>query len=248
MTRALPLPDSKKLYEVCEATWPPASITRHGAWTIREGQGAGQRVSAATEDWPTTEADLPCAEAAMRALGQNPIFMIREGEDALDAMLAAHGYEIVDPVNIYAIPVAELTGEKAEPVSGFAVWPPLTIMKELWAEGGIRHARLGVMERAEGPKTGLLGRSNDKPSGVAYVGIHDGIAMLHALEVSPKLRRTGTARNLLRIAAHWAADQGATVFSLIVTQGNHAANPLYASLGMRLQGHYHYRRKPLTHG
>lgn len=37
-------------------------------------------MSSATEDWPVTEADLPTAEAAMRALGQTPQFMVRDGE------------------------------------------------------------------------------------------------------------------------------------------------------------------------
>ncbi len=246
MTPPRHLPSPEKLYEVCEATWPPASMTRHGAWTIREGQGGGKRVSAATENWPTTEADLPAAEKAMRALGQQPMFMIREGEQALDKMLEAHGYEVVDPVNLYAIPIEDLTREPLPRVSGLTVWPPLNIMLELWQKGGVGPGRIAVMQRANGPKTGLLGRSDDHPAGVGFVAIHDGIAMAHALEVSPDMRRLGTASNMLRAAAIWAADHGATMFSLIVTQGNHAANPLYASLGMRLVGHYHYRIKPIV--
>ncbi len=247
MTPPSPLPDSRKLLEVCEATWPPAAQSQVGAWTIRKGAGGGQRVSAATEVWPTTEADLPAAEAAMRALGQNPIFMVREGEQHLDGILSAHGYEVVDPVNIYAIPVAELAAYKAPLTSGIPVWPPLAIMRDLWQAAGIGPARLKVMERAPFPKTALIGRTEDKPAGAAFVAIHDGVAMLHALVVAAHMRRKGTGRNMLIRAAHWAADQGAHTFALVVTRGNHAANPLYATLGMRLVGHYHYRRLPPTH-
>ena len=225
MTAPAPLPDARRLIEVCEATWPPAARSQVGAWTIRKGAGGGQRVSAATENWPTTEADLPAAEAAMRALGQRPLFMVREGEDHLDRMLAAHGYELNDPVNIYAMPVSELAAQQAPLTSGIPVWPPLAIMREIWAEAGIGPARLAVMARAPFPKTALIGRTEDKPAGVAFVA---------------------TGRNLLIRAAQWAAGEGAETFSLVVTRGNHAANPLYTALGMRLVGHYHYRRAPLT--
>lgn len=244
MTRPIQLPDDRKLYEVCEATWPPATATRHGAWTIREGGGGGKRVSSATETWPTTEADLATAEKAMRALGQVPIFQIRRGEEALDEILDHHGYDIVDPVNLYAIPVRELTGEKLPSGTVFTIWPPLQLMLETWAEGGIGPGRLAVMERACEPKTGLFVRVGQDPAGVGFAAIHDGIAMVHALHVPPEQRRRGAATLMLRGAAHWAASHGCDVLTLIVTQGNHAANPLYASLGMRLVGHYHYRWKP----
>ena len=72
------IPDIETLYGVIDATWAPAAMTQAGPWTIREGQGGGQRVSAATANGPVTEADLPQAEAAMRALGQTPLFGIDE--------------------------------------------------------------------------------------------------------------------------------------------------------------------------
>lgn len=248
MTAPASLPDAATLMRVCAATWPPASIRQQGAWTIREGQGGGQRVSAATENWPTTEADLATAEAAMCALGQTPLFQINDGQAALDEMLAHHGYELRDKVNIWAISTADLLTRKPPPVSAFTIWPPLAIMHELWAAAGTGPGRLAVMARATAPKTALLGRSNDQPAGVGFIAIHQGIAMLHALEVAPDLRRLGTARNMLTTAAHWAAGEGAEMFSLIVTQGNQGANLFYASLGMQHVGHYHYRKKLATNG
>ncbi|SMR81938.1 Acetyltransferase (GNAT) family protein [Aliiroseovarius halocynthiae] len=237
------LPTAEQLIEVCEATWPPAETNHVGAWVVRNGAGGGKRVSAATENWPTTEADLPTAEKAMRDIGMDPLFQIRAGDEHLDDMLEQHGYDIIDPVNIWVIPVSELTDEPLPPVSAFAIWPMLSIMTELWDEGGISEHRRAVMERADCPKTALLARTDDTPAGVGFVGIHNGIAMAHALHVDPKLRRMGTGQNLLKQAAKWAEEQGAEYLSLIVTQGNHAANPLYANLGMHLVGHYHYRVK-----
>jgi GNAT superfamily N-acetyltransferase len=243
-------PSANTLYETCEATWPPASTKPDGAWTIREGQGGGKRVSAATANWPVTEADLPAAEAAMRALGQVPLFQVREGEGELDDLLARHGYEIIDPVNLWVIPVAELTRTGPRPKVGttFATWPLLAIMPEIWEDGGIGPGRLAVMERVLTPKAGFINRQGDNPAGVAFTAIHDDIAMLHALHVLPAQRRKGAARALIIEAAFWAQAQGATWFSLIVTRGNHAANPLYAALGMSLVGHYHYRHKPPMEG
>jgi len=64
------------------------------------------------------------------------------------------------------------------------------------------------------------------------------------LEVVPNLRRQGTARNILRVAAVWAQDQGAKTLCLAVTKANANACALYASLGMVVVGTYHYRMKP----
>ena len=237
------LPSVDEIIEACEATWPPAETKRVGAWVIRDGAGGGKRVSAATENWPTTEADLPTAEKAMRDLSMDPLFQIRHGDEHLDDMLEKHGYDIIDPVNFWVIEASELTREELPPVSAFSIWPSLSIMNELWDAGGIGEARRAVMERADCPKTGLLARTDDKPSGVGFVGIHNDIAMAHALHVDEKLRRQGAGQNLLKQAAKWADEQGAKYLALIVTQGNHAANPLYANLGMHLVGHYHYRIK-----
>lgn len=237
------LPTTDDLIEACEATWPPAEIHRVGAWVIRDGAGGGKRVSAATENWPTTEADLPAAEQAMKKLNIDPLFQIRAGDEHLDDMLEQHGYDVVDPVNFWVIPVEELTRDPLPPVSAFAIWPMLSIMTELWEAGDIHKDRRAVMERADCEKTAILARTDDTPAGVAFVGIHGDIAMAHAIHVDPKLRRQGTGQNLLKQAAKWAEEKGAKYLSLIVTQGNHAANPLYANLGMHLIGHYHYRTK-----
>ncbi|MCK8483349.1 GNAT family N-acetyltransferase [Aliiroseovarius sp. S2029] len=237
------LPSVDQIIEACEVTWPPAKTERIGAWVIRDGAGGGKRVSAATESWPTTEADLPVAEKAMRALGMDPLFQIRHGDEHLDDMLEKHGYHIVDPVNFWVIEVEELTRTAPPPVSAFSIWPRLKIMNELWEAGGIGEERRAVMDRADCPKTGLLARTDDAPAGVGFVGLHGDIAMVHALHVDKNMRRMGTGLNLLKQAAVWAKSKGAKYVALIVTQGNHAANPLYANIGMHLIGHYHYRTK-----
>lgn len=236
-------PTATQLYDVLEATWPPAAICPHGPWDIREGRGGGKRVSAATARTPTRAEELPLAEEAMRALGQPALFMIRDGDGMLDRMLAANGYRIIDPVMLYAAPVETLTTEPIPRVTAFEIWEPLAIMEEIWAKGGIGPARLAVMHRVAGPKTALLGRQRDQPAAAAFVALNDRIAMLHALEVLPPHRQSGMGGWMMRAAAFWAARQSATHLTLAVTRENAAANALYASLGMTAVGQYHYRIK-----
>lgn len=233
-----------KLYAVIDATWPAARYARLGPWTLREGQGGGQRVSAATADGPVTAGDIEIAIAAMQQMGQRPIFMIREGEERLDIQLAERGLPFHDPVNAYACPADRLTDRPVPRVTALRVWEPLAIMREIWAEGGIGPGRLKVMERAPQPKTAILGRINDKPGGACFVAMHDGVAMVHAIEVLPHQRRHGMAGWFMREAAFWTVENGGHTLSVICTRANAPANALYASLGMAHVGQYHYRHLP----
>lgn len=237
------LPAADAFFPVLDATWPAAEFIPVGPFLMRVGAGGGQRVSAATAEGPWTEADIEAVEAAMIAAGQSPLFMVRTGEDRLDAALADHGYRIKDPVFIFAGPSVEVAGAGAPHMTTFPIWPPLAIMLELWAAGDIGPARLAVMDRASSPKTALLARAGDHPAGVAFVAVHGNIAMLHALEVTKTQRRQGSAVNILRAAAVWAQDQGAVLFSTVTTGENLPAQGLFASLNMQIVGNYHYRTK-----
>lgn len=235
-------PDQARILAALEATWPAARNIKAGPWTVREGLGGGQRVSAATANGAVTEDDIATAEEGMRALDQRPLFMIRPGE-VHDAWLAARGYDTVDPVTLYIAETDTLT----RPLSLTAAipsWPPLAIQAELWAEGGIDASRLAVMNRVAGAKTSVLGRHGDTPGGTLFVAADGDVAMLHALEVTPDERRKGIGRILVTAAANWAESVGATWLTLAVTAENRSANALYQSVGMAPAGGYHYRRAP----
>lgn len=235
-------PSAEHLFEVLDATWPAARIFDQGPWRFREGRGGGQRVSAATSIAPVTKDDVSKAEKQMRDLGQCALFMVRNADDALDRVLAARHYDIVDPVVLYLSKTAELAKEL--PItSATPSWPPLAIQLELWDAGGIGPERIAVMERAPEPKMSFLGRTGDTPVGTAFAAIHDGIAMLHALEITPVARRRGVARRLMQAAANWALRHRADWITLAVTRANAAANALYRDLGMEEATQYHYRRK-----
>ncbi len=236
-----PLLSPAAFAQAMEATWPPFATFRQGPWLIREGAGGGKRVSAASAEGDWDETDLPLAEAAMQALDQDPLFVIWPWDETLDSTLAAKGYEKIDPVLGYAAPVAAFAAPKI--MTTFPHWPPMQIAKDIWEEGHIGPGRLAVMHRATGAKTAILGRTSDKPSGTAFVALHEDTALIHALEVRPALRRQGAARQILCAAAHWAAGNGADRLALAVTEANASARALYASLGMQVVGNYHYRAK-----
>ena len=234
-----PAPSPAALARAMEATWPPAAARRLGPVLLREGRGGGGRVSAATVEDTWSEADIDAAEAVMG----RPLWRVRSGEDALDAALAARGHALRDPTRLWWAEAAALAPEAPERLTGFAVWPPVAIMRDLWAAGGIGPERLAVMARVEVPKTGLLARAADRPAGVAFVAAVEGVAMVHAIEVAPASRRRGVGLSLLRHAAWWARVRGARHLALAVTEGNGPANALYARTGMTPAPGYHYRVK-----
>lgn len=237
------LPDMRAIHAVTEATWPAASLRPSGDWILRDGQGGGKRVSAATLAGDAATADIAAAEATMRAMGQPPLFQIRDGEEMLDARLAKAGYDRIDPVNAYACAIDSLTHERPPRVTTFDIWEPMAIQIDIWKVGGTGPARISVMHRAACPKTALFGRHDNRPAATGFAAIHDSVAMIHALEVLERDRRAGMGRHLTRHAAHWAARHGATQLAVLCTKANTGANALYASLGMTLVGQYHYRIK-----
>jgi GNAT superfamily N-acetyltransferase len=239
----LSFPSAHQLFDVVERTWAPASARNLGPFTLRDGQNGGQRVSATTVNGPFHDDNVTEAEQAMSAIGQPDLFMIRDQDIELDHALSRRGYTVKDPVTIYACPCALICDIELPAMSGFAMWPALSISCDIWHEGGIGPDRLAVMDRVAEKKTTILARHSGRAAGSAFVAIHQNIAMIHAIEVLPNHRRHGVGRNIMVFAARWAMANQANYFSLAVTTANVAANALYSRLGMTVAGNYHYRIK-----
>lgn len=240
MTGATPTP--QRLMAAMDATWPAAEFREAGPWRLRRGSGGGQRVSAASTGDET--ADLAPAETGMRGWGQTSLFQVTADQRQLDARLAAAGYAVKDPVTLYAAPVAALADGRDETVTVFRVSSPLAIVDEIWGRGGIGAGRRAVMTRPDGPRMTLLARADDRPVGVAFAAVDGAVAMIHAIEVDPANRRKGGGELLLRGAASFAAEYGASWLALAVTEANGPARALYGKLGMTVAGRYHYRVAP----
>lgn len=228
--------DAAGLARAMEITWPPARAWRVGPATLRDGAGGGGRVSAATMDGAWSDADLDAAGAGL--------WRVREDEAALDAALDARGFGRREPTGVWCGEVRALAPEAPPRATGFAIWPPIAVMRALWDEGGIGPARRAVMTRARVPCTGLLIRAADRAAGVAFVGVAGPVAAVHAIHVAPGLRRRGAGRLALAHAAWWARGRGAVQLALAVTDANAPATTLYAAAGMRRVTGYHYRAAP----
>lgn len=234
------------LVPVLVETWPPIGSVEVGPFTIPDGGEGGNRVNAARlsdpKDTDATIDQIIAVEAAMRRAGRKPLFSVCDHQVGLNARLDELCYLTRDATDALVMPCADLAATPP-PVTTFAHWAPLAIQTEIWAAGGIGPARLAIMERATGPKTSILARIDDRPAGTAYVGIHDGTAMLHALEITTAARRRGLAGQIMRRAAAWALSQGAETLAVLVTRQNKGAQGLYASLGMKAVGSYAYREQ-----
>ena len=235
------------------ATWPPAKTWPLGPWTVRDGQGGGKRVSAASlakdaafDPLGFVPPDVDRAEAAMQGLDQRPVFAVWPDEGHLDSALAQRGYAIVDPVLCLSAPVgviaASLDGRKA-PIA-YPQWPPLALVQEIWHTAHVTAATQKIMARVQGTKTALALRSGDQLVGVCFVAMAQHTAMLHALQILPQHRRSGHGASLMGAAARWAAQHGAQELALLVTHANGPARALYESLGMTQRAQYHYRQRP----
>ena len=233
----------RRLYQVCEQTWRPRTATPLGPFVLRDGDGGGKRVSAATCSGTYDDADLARVEAAMQALGQSPLFMIQTDNDALDRDLAARGYRVVDPVNLLIGNCVDIARHKASGDIAYEVWPPLATQCDIWKTDNIGPERLRVMDRVTGPKTSIMIRHKERAAGTCFIAEHDGVAMLHGLVVENWARRQGLAHQIMGSAAQWAQNIGIELLSVLVVKSNAPANALYASLNMENVGSYHYRMK-----
>jgi len=232
-------PSQAALFAAIDTTWPAFAFHRHNGWLLREGAGGGQRVSAATVLPGAQNPDIGSAADKMHSMGQNALFMVRSQDGDLDARLAEQGYKIVDPVTILITPTESLltmAGKQHQRVTTLNT--PDTTAKEVWGNGGIYQPRLNVMARVKTAKTIISAGY----MGVAFAACHEGIAMVHAVEVSKNHRRKGVANALMHQAARWAMQHECTWLAVLTVRANTPACALYDRLKMKQAAAYHYRQ------
>lgn len=235
-------PSQVALFQAIDSTWPARAKYTKGIWTLREGKGAGQRVSAATTTSNACKEDVTQAASSMKEMGQNPLFMVRGEQTELDQLLAGLGYQAVDPVDVLMMRSADLAEYKKSALQVIFTQEPLAILAEIWRGGGIDAPRLEVMCRAPDPKTCLFSRYDNHPAGAGFLGCHNNIAMVHAVEILERARRKGVAEAMMRGAAWWALQQGIEWFACLATSENLPAQRLYRKMGMEVVTQYHYRK------
>ena len=251
MAEADDSPTPAALFAALDATWAPAARVSLGDWIVRRGLDGGSRVSSV---WPKGDpgidlaAAIDAAAAIQRGWGQRPLVQIGPGDAALDAALAARGWEAYDACEMLAAPVARIAAHGAAGLMVVKVRAPLAALDALWAEGGVGPARRAVMARTPAPKEILLLRAQDRPAAALFVAAQGETAMLHALHVAPAQRRAGAGAAATAAAALWAQGLGARTLALAVTLANAPARALYRRLGFAPVCGYHYRRAPQETG
>ncbi|WP_374298501.1 GNAT family N-acetyltransferase [Paracoccus sp. (in: a-proteobacteria)] len=228
-----------------EDTWPAAEYADAGGLRVGRGLGAGGRVSSARAVGTWRPDDIGAAEAIHRGWHQQPMFRALDDDTRLIDALRAAGYRRETPTAIMEAPLSTLTGQPIPPLTTFAIWPPLAIQRDIWAAGNINPARQAVMDRVAGPRTAILGRIDDRAAGAGFAALLGEVAMVHAVEVLPQFRRRGLAGWMMRQAAAWAADRGATRIALAVSRANTGARAIYDRLGFVEVAGYAYYAKPL---
>jgi GNAT superfamily N-acetyltransferase len=226
-----------QLFEAIDATWPPFEMVKSNGWLLRQGLGGGQRVSAATQVDPN--ADPNTAARRMLDWGQTPLFMIRESDLDLDTALAVQGYKVVDPVVLLG---QRLSKSFTQSTKFRAHEAPTIEQLEIWENGGVGPARIDVMQRAKGPKCFAAFQNGSDTVATAFVAIHEGIAMVHAVEVPLAHRRRGYGLRIMKDIQSWAAANGAESLVVLTVRANVAARSLYENMGMTEMGAYHYRK------
>ncbi len=234
-------PSQSDLFEAIDVTWPAFTVHKQGIWTLREGRDAGNRVSSASTDAVPANEDLIDAIKRMRALGQIPQFMVRGNQPELDSLLAKKGYQIGYPVDVLTTKSEDIASYEQSKLEVIFTEAPISILTEIWALGGIFSPRIDVMRRSSKPSAFLLGRKNDRAAAAGFVAVHNDIAMVHAVEVLPFMRRQGVADRMMRGAAWWAVEKGAKYIACLTTTDNVEAQNLYRKMGMEVASHYHYR-------
>ncbi|MGR3541001.1 MAG: GNAT family N-acetyltransferase [Hasllibacter sp.] len=231
-------PDAARVMAAIRATWPPAGLTRIGAFDLpHDRTGSGRAISARILA-PPAGADV---DALLHARPEAQVCVV-EGVDDPGA-LPARGFAPGPETTLMAGPVAPLAGD-LPPVSGWAHWPPLAVLDALWEGNGSAAPRRAPAHRAPHPKAAILLRAGDRAAGGLFAGVDGDCAALHMVLTRPGMRGKGVGMLGMRHAARFAHTHGAQWLVLPVEAANAPANALYRRAGLRPVGAYRYWSRP----
>ncbi|QVJ02338.1 GNAT family N-acetyltransferase [Nocardiopsis eucommiae] len=215
--------------------WPAFRTESRAGWRFGLAEGFTKRANCALVEDPGAEV----AEVTRfyREHGLRPCVQVWPGEEAVDARLAEHGYERVEPTLVLA---RELPERPEAPGRTRVSSAPTPRWTELFAETGVSP------EWAEGVVR-ILGQVTTA-YGVHEEGIGRGCAVLDGESVAicsmvtaREARGRGVAGAILADLLAWAHDRGARRAYLCVVADNEAALRLYRRAGFEEVSRYHNR-------
>ncbi|WP_392465750.1 GNAT family N-acetyltransferase [Arsenicicoccus cauae] len=233
--------------------WPGLEQHRLGGWLLRAGAGYTGRANSALV---AGDPGLPVEDAVARVeafyaeRGTRARFQVAypmTGPDdpagAVDALLAARGYEVVTPTFTY---VADLRSLEPAPLDGLtASWSEQPDEEWLAPESPLhgRHPR-AVDVITACPARYLTLRSHGDFVARARLVVTEDWCGITELVVDEGARGRGTGRRAMGELTRAGRAAGARFGYLQVLQTNAAATGLYDALGWRRHHRYHYRVQP----
>jgi N-acetylglutamate synthase len=234
----------EQIERAAAAAWPALEVEERDGWLLRHTPGLDRARSNAALPL-VAEPDVAAAEAWYAERGARALVQVGplEAHGALDASLAAAGWEEHVRVDVLAAPAADLA-VPARPVA--VLQTPGARWLEAWARAEGRddvadHAAL-VFSRLPAGRAGFALAPGGASVGLAIL-TDDGACGLFCMATRPDARRRGLAAAVLAALAEWARGAGATLAYLQVLETNVAAHALYEAAGFtRSHGYVHRRR------
>lgn len=223
---------------------PAAEAVEQNGWLLRATPGSSRKRASSALPLPGAAHELDAVAAFYRARGLRPIVQLAplEALGALDAALAARGWQAVSPTDVLVADAAAVA-VAVRPAAGVAVAldaapaaspaPGAAVALDGAPTGA------GVRARAAATLDGL-------PAGGGVAVADAGWSGLFAIETAPEARRRGVARTLVAALARWSAANGCDRLYLQVEADNAPAQALYRALGFTRSHGYHYRVAALT--
>jgi len=244
--------------------WPAPRNVFFGGWVFRLGGGYTKRANSANalggrhdlragsinawtpaRDFREVRAE---AERVYAAAGQPTIFRLTPlaGADA-DPLLAAAGYERLDPSTVMTAPLEVAQGSadvRVEPGPTPAWLNGVAAAQGVAPSHRLIHDR--IVQAIAPPASFATAFVGDTAAGFGLGVAERGAVGLFDIVVRREFRGRRLGRALTRALMAWGGEAGAETAYLQVTATNQIARRLYEGLGFRDAYSYHYRRIAFT--
>jgi ribosomal protein S18 acetylase RimI-like enzyme len=243
--------------------WPAPRNVYYGGWVFRLGGGYTKHANSANALGERHEmragsinAYTPArdflavrqeAERFYAAHCQPTIFRLSPlaGADA-DPVLAAAGYEKLDPSTVMTAP---LDFARAEPGVTLTPTPTPAWLNWIVAAQGVAPSHRAIHDRiVQAIALPTAFATVHVGATVAGFGLgvgERGAVGLYDIVIRPEFRGRGFGRAITRALMQWGREGGASSAYLTVFDANRVALALYETLGFRPAYPYHYRRRAL---
>ena len=161
-----------------------------------------------------------------------------------DPLLAAAGYELLDPCSVMT---ASLDAAREDAAVSIEPGASPAWLNGVTAAQGVAPSHRAIHDRIVQsialPTAFATAKTAGQTAGFGLAVLERGAVGLFDIVVRPEFRGRGLGRGLTRALMAWGRDNGAEAAYLQVIDANRVALGLYASLGFRAAYGYHYRRR-----